>query len=178
MEIELIIEGCIDNDPKSQRLLFNMFYNNVKFVCGKYINDDDTINELSQETFISCFKNIYKFNGRTIGKVRNWLLTIARNKSMDHHRFLKKTQCVELYDGFSEDIEEPSIYTVFYDDLTNIIDNLTPKYREVVKLYYSEGKHHKEISEMLGITEGTSKSNLYKAKKKIKNSLLKLNPNF
>ena len=178
MEIELIIQGCIDNDQKSHRLLFNMFYNNVKFVCGKYTMDDDTVNELTKETFISCFKNIYKFDGRTIGKVRNWLLTIARNKAMDHHRSLKKTQCVELYDGFSEEVEESSIYAIFYNDLTDVINGLTPKYREVINLYYGEGKPHKEIGEILGITEGTSKSNLYKAKKKMKNSLLKLKPNF
>lgn len=178
MSIELIIQGCVDNDQKSQRLLFNMFYNNVKFVCGKYTMDEDTVNELAQETFISCFKNIYKFDGKTIGMVRSWLLTIARNKAMDHHRSLKRMQCVELYDGFCEEIEEPSIYAVFYDELTNVINDLTPKYREVVKLYYGERKQHKEIGEILGITEGTSKSNLHKAKKKMKNSLLKLNPNF
>ena len=178
MSIELIIDGCIDNNPKSQRLLFNMFYNNVKLFCSKYTIDDDTINVLSQQTFISCFKNIHKFDGKTISKVRGWLLTIARNKAMDHHRSLKRTQCIELYDGFYEEIEEPSIYTVFYGDLINVIGDLTPKYREVFNLYYVEGKPHKEISELLGITEGTSKSNLHKAKKKLKNSLLKLNRNF
>lgn len=178
MSIELIIQGCVDSDPKSQRLLFNMFYNNVKLVCGKYTIDDDTISELSQKTFISCFNNIHKFDGRTIGKIRNWLLTIARNKAMDHHRSLKTMKCVELHDGLSDETEEPSIYTVFYSDLTNLIDDLTPKYRDVVKLYYIEGKQHKEIGEILGINEGTSKSNLYKAKKKLKNSLLKLKPNF
>jgi len=181
MDINEIIEGCKANDPKSQHLLYNMFFEKVKLTCCKYINDEDMVNELTQETFVSCFKNINKFNGLTFGKINNWLMTIIRNKAMDYHRYLKAHRHLNIDEFFNDIKDEPnidSIYLVFYDKIPNVIGYLSPKYRNVFELYYLEDKTHSEISDILGIKVGTSKSNLHKAKKILKKELIRLNPNF
>ena len=176
MEIQDIIKGCASSDRKAQSILFNMFYIKMIGVATRYSNGSDDVEDLVQEAFISIYKNISRFTGNSINQLDYWVHNIIKNKTLDLYRKNKKINMVEIHDNFFEEEEQDSIYEVFINDVPTLIESLSPQYKKVVTLYYLEDKSHQEISEILGISVSTSKTNLLRSKKKMKKTLAKLYP--
>jgi RNA polymerase sigma-70 factor (ECF subfamily) len=116
-----------------------------------------------------------KFDGK--GSIEGWVKRIVTNTIIDEIRKEKRTPRIKDIDftklDFSNDLPEEMLYSS--SNITDAINTLSPMYQKVFKMFYFQDMTHQEIAEELEITEGTSKSNLFKAKAKIKSYLENLN---
>ncbi len=172
-ELKLIIEGCVRNERKSQEKLFQLFYGKMMVVCLRYCPDRDTAQEVLQEGFIKIFEKLEHFDYK--GSFEGWIRRIIANTAIDSIRKAKKLVYVENEDYiFQSSLENPmeereisELKEVKASIAMEAIEQLSPAYKMVFNLYVIEEFSHKEIAEILGISEGTSKSNLAKAKQNL-----------
>lgn len=170
-QLEHIIEGCRDEDPKAQKELYQMFAGRMFSLCLRYADNEDEAKDNLQEGFIRVFKKIKQY--RFEGSFEGWMRKIMVNTSLQKYRGRLKMNLVYELEEFREHAPENASDLVTEKDLLQIISELPPRYRLVFNMYAIEGYSHKEISEMLGITEGTSKSNLSRAREILQNKLKK-----
>ena len=164
-EIKNIINGCLKGNRRDQELLYRRHAAKLYAVCLQYSGNDDEAKDILQEGFIKIFENLrqYKFEGSFEG----WMRRITVNTALEKYRSRNNLYKVEDIDQISETESEPDAddYNgLEANDLLGIIRELPPKYRMVFNLYAIEGYSHKEISKMVNISEGTSKSNLSRAR--------------
>lgn len=144
-------------------------------VCLRYIQDRDSAQEVLQEGFIKVFENIKGYDNK--GSFEGWVRRIMANCSIDAIRKVRKdTHLSDNVNDFKyipedEDEEDWDITTLKAEVAMEAIQQLSPAYRAVFNLYVLEEYTHKEIAEKLGISEGTSKSNLAKAKMNLQHYL-------
>jgi RNA polymerase sigma-70 factor (ECF subfamily) len=169
-KLKKIIEGCLRNDRRSQEELFKLFYGKMLPVCMRYMPDRDTAQEVLQEGFIKVFEKLGAFDFK--GSFEGWIRRIIANTAIDAIRKSKKDPYLTDNDNdFKLGASDPMVEReeVEFTDLKaeiamEAIQKLSPAYRTVFNLFVLEDYSHKEIAELLGISEGTSKSNLAKAK--------------
>ena len=158
-----LLKGCLKNDRKSQRNLYEHFYSYGLSVCLRYSDSRDEAVELLNEAFMKIFTNLKKFN---LSKpFKPWFRRILINTCINNFRKKKLDFNTELYEASSQQTPEDILSGISYDEIVEMIRKLSPAYRAVFNLYVIEGYKHEEIAEMLNISVGTSKSNLSKAKK-------------
>ncbi len=158
-----LIRGCINGDRKMQELLYNRFSPKMYAVCLRYANTTDDARDLLQEGFIKIFKNLEKYRGD--GSFEGWIRRIFVNTSIEHFRKAVNTQSVtEAHENTFEDKEWNAFENLAQKDIFNMIQALSPGYKQVFNMYVIEGYSHKEIGDIMGINEGTSKSQLARAK--------------
>jgi len=173
MTLDEIIEGCKNNNQRCHTLLYNMYKPRLSRVIRKYFTDIDTIEEVLQQSFIKIYEKIGSYTNT--GSFEGWLIMITKNKSIDYLR--KVNHNSELIDNIHLPFNPQEEKQLDEDIIKNsnlikkCLNTLTPVYREVFDLYIIQEYQHKEIAEILGITVGSSKSNLFKAKNKIKKIL-------
>ena len=165
-ELQRIIDGCIEYDRKSQELLYKELYGFAMKICLRYADNRYEASEVLNEGFFKAFTNIDKYDKSR--PFLSWLSKIMYNASIDYYRTnLKWTQFVGLEKSTMK-INEPAVeHKLDYEDLLSMIQHLPPAYRIVFNLYAVDGYSHEEIAEMTGISAGTSRSNLYKARQKL-----------
>jgi len=169
-KLKEIIEGCLRNNRRSQEDLFKLFYGKMLSVCMRYIPDRDSAQEVLQEGFIKVFEKLGAFDYK--GSFEGWIRRIIANTAIDAIRKSKKDPYLTDNDndfklGASDPMveqEELEFVDLKAEIAMEAIQKLSPAYRAVFNLYVLEDYSHKEIGEILGISEGTSKSNLAKAK--------------
>ena len=173
---EDVIALCLKGDRSAQHQLYNLYSKAMYNICYRMTNDVDEAADVLQESFISAFNNLGSYRGTA--SFGAWLKKIVVNKSINHIRS-KKMDLVPL-----EDVEPVSEVEVddrdLYLDIERIkscIELLPDGYRVVFSLYLLEGYDHKEIGQILGITESTSKSQYNRAKAKLRALLLTQNSN-
>ncbi|MBN1339684.1 MAG: RNA polymerase sigma factor [Bacteroidales bacterium] len=162
-DIERVIAGCKKGKRQSQQELFNLFSEELFGVCLYYSKDYADAEDLLHDGFMKIFKNISQF--RHEGSIQGWMRKVVVNTALEKYR--KKNILYAVGDDFDFEKEfEPVNLNdeVTVGDLMGFIRQLSPKYRLVFNLYAIEGYSHREISGMLGISEGTSKSNLARAR--------------
>jgi len=165
-----LISGCLRDDRRSQEELFKLFYGKMLGVCMRYARDRDTAEEMLQEGFIKIFDKLKAFDYK--GSFEGWMRRIIANTAIDNIRKSKKNPLLSDNDeDFKLGAEEPMIEKeemafvgLKAEIAMEAINQLSPAYKAVFNLYVLEEYTHKEIAEILGISEGTSKSNLSKAK--------------
>lgn len=147
-----------------QQELYNRFAGKMYAVCLRYANNPDDAQDLLQEGFIKVFRNLHRF--RAEGSFEGWIRRVFINSSIEHLR-KKSVQMSKVTDKEEDTIEDADISaldSLAEKDIINLIQELSPGYRAVFNLYVIEGYSHKEIGEQLGISEGTSKSQLARAR--------------
>ncbi len=165
-----IIQGCLNEDPKYQRLLVVNYSSMLMTVSRRYtpagIGSDDVL----QDAFINIFKHLQQYNPER-GSLEGWMRRIVINMALK--KLNKRSFTHEKPTDQFEDIQlHPNVYNhLEAEDILQLIASLPDGYRQVFNLYAIEGYSHKEIAEMLGIQEGTSRSNLFKAKKILRTKL-------
>ncbi len=138
-------------------------------VCLRYTKNIEQAEDWCQNGFIKINNNLDKY--KNTGSLEGWVRRIIRNTVMDDLRKKKLEVTYEGYDDVAEEIiEEEDKYTFLH--VMKVKDDLSPNYKKVFDLHVLEQLKHKEIAEILNISEGTSKSNFHKAKKSIKRMLL------
>ena len=139
-------------------------------VCLRYASHQDEGLDILHEGFIKIFKNIDKYQPNT--SLFAWMKTIMINTAIDHYRKLSKLRTEDIDVVYSLEADNTDANSMINEkDILICIQTLSPAYRSVFNLYVIEGYSHKEISDLLGITESTSRSNLVKARAKLKEML-------
>lgn len=164
-----IIEGCINCDRAAQKALFDLCHQKLNNVCLRYSNSAHDAQDLMQDTFIKVYQKIGSFKGKS--SLTSWICSIAVNTAMSNFRKLKKFRLVDLDSVQLEQIEdeeygdlpEPNV-----DKAIEALRKLPEGYRMVLNLYAVEKYSHQQIADELGISVGTSKSQLARARKKIR----------
>lgn len=168
-----ILTGCIEGNRIAQQQLYETFSPTMFGICLRYSKDYHSAEDLLQDGFIKVYNNVDRYKGS--GNFEGWMKRIFINTAIEAYRKnLKKVTSPLQEETFNHAIEEDVLDKLAADDLLKIIQLLPKGYRTVFNLYCIEGYSHKEISEMLGISEGTSKSQLARAKGNIKGLLKKL----
>ncbi len=167
-----LIQGCIEGNRQTQEILYQRFSAKMYGVCLRYSGNIEDANDLLQEGFIKVFKNLEKF--RSEGSFEGWIRRIFVNTSIEHFRKKVKLYNVsEVQENTIEDTDLNILDTLAEKDIIILVNELSPGYKTVFNMHVIEGYSHKEIAGILGITEGTSKSQLARAKGVLKKSLEK-----
>ncbi len=164
MSEEELINGCIQEDRASQYALYKTYAGKMLAVCHRYARTDLEAEDILQEGFIKVFDNISKFRGN--GSFEGWIRRIMVNTALKMYR---KSSFKNETIGIAEDYDMPEDATVLekisQGELMKMVQGLPEGYRIVFNLYAIEGFSHAEIAETLGVNEGTSRSQLAKARK-------------
>jgi len=164
-EIKNIIKGCLNGDRRDQELLYRRHAAKLYAVCLQYSGNDEEARDILQEGFIKIFENLVHYKHE--GSFEGWMRRIVVNTALEKYRNRHNLYRVDDIDTIPEQDAEPDNMDysgLGVSDLLDIIRELPPKYRMVFNLYAIEGYSHKEISKMVNISEGTSKSNLSRAR--------------
>lgn len=161
------IKACARKERWAQKKLYEENYSSMMGVCLRYANNEDDAMDILHEGFIKVFKNISKYQVGT--SLSAWIRRIMVNTAIDFYRksIRRRTEDLEhAYDVGSADVD--AISQCSEKEIMEAVQKLSPAYRTVFNLYVVEGYSHKEIGDLLGITESTSRSNLVKARGKLK----------
>jgi RNA polymerase sigma-70 factor (ECF subfamily) len=160
-----LINRCLHNDRLAQKELFEKYYKAMFNIALRIVGNEDTTYDVVQETFIHVFNNLYQFQFRsTLGA---WIKKILIREA------LRKTKQIHPDSGQNGNFREPVIWPddLSGDYLQKAIMELPDGFRVIFTLVEIEGYSHKEVAQMMHISEGTSKSQLYHAKKSLQKKL-------
>lgn len=167
-----LIAGCCKKERSSQEALYRNFFGYGLSICLRYAQNREEAVEIMNDGFLKIFQHIQSFD--TSRSFKTWLAKIMVNTSIDFLRSKKKLVFVDDINQVPEPgIDEKIVDKLSYEELLKLVQVLPPAYRTVFNLYVMEGYQHQEIAAMLRISEGTSKSNLFKAKKILKEKITK-----
>lgn len=158
-----IVKACKKGNRKAQEQLYNAFANKMYAVCLYYSKDKDDAEDLLHNGFIKVFQKIEQFKGD--GPFEAWIRRVFMNTALEIYRKKRVLYSINEdidYPAYVED--EDAVSQLSTEELIKLIQELPPAYQMVFNLYAIEGYSHKEISKMLDIAEGTSKSNLARAR--------------
>jgi RNA polymerase sigma-70 factor (ECF subfamily) len=182
-DVQKIIKGCEVNDRRIQKMLFEMTYEKNMHIAMRYAKDKDSAQDILSDAFIKVFDKMSTF---TLGRsFEGWISRVVVNTAIDSIRKSKNTYVMDsndmsYFDGMASDDEEfefqdaKEIAGIPTTEILAEVQNLSPMYKLVFNMYVFEEMTHKEIAEELGISDGTSKSNLSKARQNLKNAVAKL----
>ena len=180
-ELRSTIQGCVLNDRLSQKKIYTSFYNYAKSICSIYTaNYEDSV-EIINDGFLKVFKEIYRYQPAYADHIlsfKGWLRKIMLYTSIDHfrknhkHRFTKE---LDSEVGWLPVADEDALDRISHKEILRSMQKLTPGYRIIFNLFIIENFSHEEISKRLGISIGTSKSNLARGRKQLQKILLKQN---
>jgi RNA polymerase sigma-70 factor (ECF subfamily) len=165
LEIKKIIKGCLAGNRRDQELLYRRYSAKLYAVCLQYSGNEEEARDILQEGFIKIFENLQHYKHE--GSFEGWMRRITVNTALEKFRSRHNLYRVDDIDTITETDADPhnDDYTgLEADDLLAIIRELPTKYKMVFNLFAIEGYSHKEISKMINISEGTSKSNLSRAR--------------
>jgi RNA polymerase sigma-70 factor (ECF subfamily) len=169
-EAELILK-CQQQHPASQKILYDRYAGKMLSVCMRYINDKDEAEDILQEGFIKIFAHISHF--RNEGSLEGWMRRIFVNTALSVLRS-KQIKFTESIDNHAVKHQvEPSVFDkISSQEIFEMIRTLPNGYRVVFNLFAIEGYSHKEIADMLNITESTSRTQFLKARNALKEKFL------
>ena len=162
-KLDILLKECKRGKSGSQEELYRRFAAAMYGLCLQYASNEEDAQDIMQEGFIKVFAKLDQV--KNPAALPGWIRRVMINTALE--KFRKQNQLYALGNDFesSEDVQQENVISdLSAQDLIKLIRELTPKYRMVFNLYAIEGYSHKEIGEMLGISEGTSKSNLARAR--------------
>jgi RNA polymerase sigma factor (sigma-70 family) len=173
-----LIEGCKKQSRESQKKLYENFYGFSMRICLRYSFHEEDAIEILNDGFMKVFGKIDKFDPAL--SFQGWLRKIMVNTAIDYYRKNKKYQKNKPLEDLNGDeqesiseINDSIISKMSYVEIIGLVQQLSPSYRAVFNMYVIDGYTHKEIGERLKITEGASKSNLSKARERLRQLLKK-----
>lgn len=169
-----LIEGCLRGDRAAEEELFRRYSGKMLAVCRRYARHEMEAEDLLQEAFVRVYANLGQF--RFQGSFEGWIRRIVVHTVLKHFRKLSiQREQIGIPEHADEDSVDPAaLHQLHEEELLKLIAALPDGYRVVFNLYAIEGYSHKEIAEMLGIGESTSRSQFLKARKALQAQLRKL----
>jgi len=173
IDINSIIAGCRKGNRKAQEQLYRAYYGAMVSLCLRYTKNNDDAVEVLNNGFLKVFQNIERYNPQQAG-LYAWIRTIIINSCLDFIR--QKTRAlagVEMELAADVHIAADVVQKINADELLTLVRQLAPATQGVFNLYVIEGYSHKEIAQLLSISEGTSKWHLAAARKQLQHLLQK-----
>ncbi len=171
-ELGKLIDGIRKNDRKSQKRLYELYYGLMMSISMRYCANWDAASEVVNSGFLKIFLKIDKYSGK--GSFEGWMKRLMVNTALDYIKSLKP-ESVEVDDKvtFENDyyLENDALSNFNVEDILIEVQKLPPMSRAVFNMNIMEGMKHKEISEELGISEGTSHWHLQNARKILKENI-------
>ena len=173
--LEHIIKGCISGSNVSREKLYQLYAGKMWAICLRYSKDYDQAKDVLQDGFLKIFDKITQYEGR--GHFEGWMRKIIVNTAIAEYR-KKRYLSIETMNqaSYDSEVHENIECNISAEELMKIILELPPQYKLVFNLYAIEGYTHKEIADMLNISEGTSKSNLSRARDILQNKVNAIYP--
>ncbi|MFT6245592.1 MAG: RNA polymerase sigma-70 factor (ECF subfamily) [Salibacteraceae bacterium] len=176
LEHRKLLKACLSGKNEAFKEMYDIFSQDMFKVCCMYAPDTDTANDFLQDGFIKVFQNLHKY--QPSGSLGGWIRRVIVNSCIDNIRRDHWSKIMTSFEEQEIDITEIYNDSDFENELNSrtffeITNELPVGYRTILNLYFLEEYTHKEISELLGISVGTSKSQLFKAKRYLKEVLLK-----
>ena len=168
-----IIKACIKGNRVAQNRLYQLFADKMYGLCLRYAEDEDEAKDILQDGFIKVFLKLKQFNNK--GSFEGWIRRVIGNTALERFRdknYLFAVNMAPEYEAADKSYNH-ILSELSANDLLKLIQELSPQYRMVFNLYAIEGYSHKEICSKLNIKEGTSKSNLSRAREILKEKVKK-----
>ena len=166
-----LVRGCIVNDRKAQEQLYKQFYGPMASICMRYTRNQHDAIEVLHNGFLKVYKNIHTYDA-TKASLYTWIRTIVVNSAIDFIRQRGKFyNHIELEKAEEPAIDADAVQRMSSRELLRLVQQLTPATQGVFNLYVIEGYNHREIANLLGISEGTSKWHLSEARKQLQKLL-------
>lgn len=174
------IEGCSQNSRESQKIIYSSFYGYAMAICDRYSGNNDDSLEIMNDGFLKIFREMKNFSPAytdVLNSFKGWVRKIMIYTAIDHYRkYHKQTHHItELKEELHQigSFDNPAVSKLSCEEIIRSVQMLSPSYRTVFNLFVIEGFSHEEIAQQLGISEGTSKSNLSKARANLQKILFK-----
>jgi len=165
-----LIKACKRKDPQSQKALYRHFYNYGMTISSRYARDREEAKEIMNDGFVKVFTKLDQYDLSLSFKA--WVNRIIVNTAIDHYRkHQSMPRTVDLIHAKHIETGHNVLENISARDILALVQKLPPAYRIAFNLHVVEGYKHEEIAEKLGITSGTSKSNLAKARLKLKSMI-------
>lgn len=173
--MEELISRLKKEDKKAQKELYDKYSGLFYVICLRYSANSDEAKDFLQEGFIKIFLNIKQYNAK--GSFEGWMKRIIINNAINnYHKELKRRYAVDIDEVYNLESDNYKIdeSDFSYEELLQFVQKLPKGYRTIFNLFAIEGYKHKEIAEMLDISESTSKSQYHRAKKILQTWLTKI----
>ncbi|MBN2891552.1 MAG: sigma-70 family RNA polymerase sigma factor [Bacteroidales bacterium] len=175
MEEKELIKRLLRKERAAQKYLFEKYSALFYGICLRYSYSNDEADDIMQEGFLKIMYNVKKYSGK--GSFEGWMKRIIINNAINYYhknyKYRHHFDVDEIRETKTEDnLLQESDFT--YKELLTVIKELPPGYKQIFNLYAIEGFKHKEIAEMLKISENTSKSQYHRAKKILQDKLEKI----
>ena len=162
-----ILDGCRRHDRESQNQLYRLYYAYGMSVCIRYVNHESEALSILNDSFLKVFRHIRRYDPER--PFKTWFRTILVNTALNHLRKHKKhAMHMSIEEAHETSVREDILSRISYQELVAMVQSLSTAYRTVFNLYVIDGYKHEEIASLLGISVGTSKSNLFKAREKLR----------
>ncbi len=166
-DLQHILAGCRNNDRGSQKALYDQFYGYALSVALLYCSKETEAREILNDAFLKIFTSIDRYDNAHA--FTTWLRTIVVRTAINHyHKHLNDLELQDMTEGLDLSVEDDYLSKMAAEEVVALIQKLSPAYRITLNLFAIEGHTHAEIAEILGISIGASKSNLSKARIKLK----------
>ncbi len=161
-DIKYIVQECLAGKRQAQEKLYAMFSAKMFGICLRYCKNYDEAKDILQEGFLKVFSKLEQFN--FAGSFEGWVRRIIVNTAIEKFRVQTRNVSLDYAPESYEELEEEDLPMISAAEMLAMIQDLPAQYKMVFNLYVFEKLQHKEIAEMLGISEGGSKSNLSRAR--------------
>jgi len=162
-KLDILLNGCKKGKPKSQEALYHRFAAAMYGICLQYASSEEDAQDIMQEGFVKVFRKLDQV--KNSAAFPGWIRRVMINTALEKYRSQVHLQRLDDLKEEADEVTEDGIFeNLTCQELITLIQSLTPRYRLVFNLYAIEGYNHQEISKELGISVGTSKSNLSRAR--------------
>ena len=168
-DIELI-NGCINNSRRAQEQLYQRFYGPMSAICLRYTRNEEDAIEVLHNGFMKVYKNIHSYDSSK-ASLYTWIRKIMVNSAIDFIRQRSRFSVSELEKAEEPRIDAEAVHRLSAQELLKLVQQLSPATQTVFNLYVIEGYNHREIANLVGISEGTSKWHLSEARRQLQKLL-------
>jgi RNA polymerase sigma factor (sigma-70 family) len=171
-ELEQLIQGCIRNERSAQEKLYRLFYPKMMALVRRYIDQDEQAEEVMNNGYLRAFQKIKQYNFQ--GSFEGWLRKIVFHAVADYVKQNAKYSSQIVLVEKDEYVHKDHADKLYYDQLVQLVQALPDATRTVFNMYVMDGFTHKEIGNLLGISEGTSKWHLSEGRRVLKEKIERL----
>jgi RNA polymerase sigma-70 factor (ECF subfamily) len=165
-DLDAVLDGCLKGKQSAQKKLYEHYYSFAKTICLRYAANAEEAEEMVNDGFLKVLSKLSYFDRSLVFEA--WFRTLVVRTSIDYYRRNHaKLLVMDIQEAPEVAAPEDQLHNLAADEILALVQQLPPAYRTVFSLYIVEGYSHAEISDLLGINEGTSRSNLAKARMKM-----------
>jgi len=172
-----LVRRCLKSEISAYKELYNKYAPKMFGICLRYSKDFHTAEDILQDGFTKVYRNLQKF--RFEGSFEGWLKRIIVNTAIEKYRKnISLYPIMDIGDSEREEVHDNTLNRLQAQDIMDMVNKLSPGYKTVFNLYVVDGYPHKDIGLMLGISEGTSKSQLARARYLLQEMIMNMDESY